>query len=59
MIHYKNLSWEEKETELENYKKGMTITAKILEINEEQSKIRCGIRELDGLDPFEFFEKRF
>ena len=58
MIHFKNLSWQEKESELENYKKGMTITAKILEINEEQSKIRCGIRELDGLDPFEFFEKR-
>ena len=52
MIHYKNLSYAEKESELEKYKKGQAIKAKILEISEEQSKIRCGIRELQA-DPFE------
>ena len=57
MIHYKNLSYIENESELEKYKKNQNIKAKILEINEEQSKIRCGIRELEN-DPFEFFAKR-
>ena len=52
MIHYKNLSYSEKESELEKYKKGQNIKAKILEISEEQAKIRCGIRELQA-DPFE------
>ena len=51
MIHYKNLDWNEQPSELEKYKKGQTITAKILEISEEKSKIRCGIRELKP-DPF-------
>ena len=57
MIHYKNLSYSESESELEKYKKKQLIKAKILEINQEQSKIRCGIRELEE-DPFSFFEKR-
>ena len=52
MIHYKNLSYGEKESELEKYKKGQNIKAKILEISEEHAKIRCGIRELQA-DPFE------
>ena len=51
MIHYKNLDWNEQPSELEKYKKGQTITAKILEISEEKSKIRCGVRELKP-DPF-------
>jgi len=57
MIHYKNLSYSEDESELEKYKKNQSIKTKILEISEEQSKIRCGIRELED-DPFEFFVKR-
>jgi len=52
MIHYKNLSYGEKESDLEKYKKGQNIKAKILEISEDQAKIRCGIRELQA-DPFE------
>ena len=51
LIHYKNLDWNEQPSELEKYKKGQTITAKILEISEEKSKIRCGVRELKP-DPF-------
>ena len=57
MIHYKNLSYAEKESDLEKYKKGQNIKAKILEISEEQAKIRCGIRELQT-DPFDFFVER-
>ena len=54
MIHYKDLSWSEKDTELEKYKKNQQIKFKILEINQESEKIRLGIKQLDG-DPFEFF----
>jgi small subunit ribosomal protein S1 len=54
MIHYKDLSWSEKETELEKYKKNQNIKFKILEINQENEKIRLGIKQLDD-DPFEYF----
>jgi len=54
MIHYKDLSWSEKETELEKYKKNQKIEFKIIEINQDKEKIRLGIRQLDK-DPFEFF----
>ena len=54
MIHYKDLSWSEKDTELKKYKKNQTIKFKILEINQEKEKIRLGIKQLDD-DPFEFF----
>jgi len=54
LIHYKDLSWSEKESELEKYKKNQTIKFKILEINRENEKIRLGIKQLDD-DPFNFF----
>ncbi len=54
MIHYKDLSWDEKETELEKYKKNQLIKFKILEINQESEKIRLGVKQLTD-DPFEFF----
>ena len=54
LIHYKDLSWNEKDSELEKFKKNQTIKFKILEINRENEKIRLGIKQL-GHDPFEFF----
>ena len=54
MIHYKDLNWSEKESELEKYKKNQLIKFKILEINQEDEKIRLGIKQLTD-DPFEFF----
>ncbi len=54
LIHYKDLSWSEKESELEKYKKNQLIKFKVLEINKESEKIRLGIKQLDD-DPFEFF----
>ena len=54
LIHYKDLSWSEKESELEKYKKNQIIKFKILEINRENEKIRLGIKQLDD-DPFDFF----
>ena len=54
MIHYKDLSWSEKESKLEKYKKNQLVKFKILEINKEKEKIRLGIKQL-GKDPFEFF----
>ena len=54
LIHYKDLSWSEKDSELEKYKKNQLIKFKILEINNKEEKIRLGIKQL-GDDPFEFF----
>jgi small subunit ribosomal protein S1 len=54
MIHYKDLSWSEKESELKNYKKNQLIKFKIVEINQEKERIRLGIKQL-AKDPFEFF----
>tara|TARA_Y100000590_G_C15693475_1_gene1004283 strand:+ start:242 stop:1954 length:1713 start_codon:yes stop_codon:yes gene_type:complete len=54
LIHYKDLSWSEKESELEKYKKNQKVQFKILEINVENEKIRLGIKQLEN-DPFEFF----
>ena len=54
LIHYKDLSWSEKDTELEKYKKNQLIKFKILEINNKEEKIRLGIKQL-GDDPFDFF----
>jgi len=57
MIHYKDLSYSEEETELEKYKKKSTLKAKILEINESKEKIRLGIKQLEN-DPFDFFKDK-
>ena len=54
MIHYKDISWNEKDSELANYKKNQSVKFKILEINQEKEKIRLGIKQLAD-DPFEFF----
>ena len=54
MIHYKDLSWSEKDSELEKYKKNQIVKFKILEINQEDEKIRLGIKQLTE-DPFDFF----
>ncbi len=54
LIHYKDLSWSENDSELEKYKKNQLIKFKILEINNIEEKIRLGIKQL-GDDPFEFF----
>ncbi len=54
MIHYKDISWNEKDSELQNYKKNQSVKFKILEINQEKEKIRLGIKQLAN-DPFEFF----
>ena len=54
MIHYKDISWAENDSDLKNYKKNQMIKFKILEIDREKEKIRLGIRQLEK-DPFEFF----
>ena len=54
MIHYKDLNWSEKDTELKNYKKNQSLKCKILEVNQDKEKIRLGIKQL-GNDPFDFF----
>ena len=57
MIHYKDIDFSEKDTELEKYKKNQVIKFKILEIDQKKEKIRLGIKQL-GDDPFKFFENK-
>jgi len=57
MVHYKDLSWSEKDTELGKYKKKQSLKLKILEIDQEKEKIRLGIKQLEK-DPFEFFQNK-
>ena len=57
LIHYKDLSYAENESELEKYKKNQLVKFKILEINQENEKIRLGIKQLEN-DPFEFFVEK-
>ena len=57
MVHFKDLSWSEKESELQKYKKNQIVKFKILEINQEDEKIRLGIKQLSE-DPFEFFANK-
>jgi small subunit ribosomal protein S1 len=55
MIHYKDISYEESVEELEKYKKNDTITAKVLEHNEE--KIRLGLKQFLP-DPIDYFKNK-
>lgn len=57
MIHYKDLSFDSDESELAKYKKNQLIKFKLLEINQENEKIRLGIKQL-GEDPFDFFMEK-
>ena len=57
MVHYKDLSWTEKDSELEKYKKKQSLKFKILEIDQGKEKIRLGVKQLEK-DPFEFFQNK-
>ena len=57
LIHYKDISWSEKDSELEKYKKNQPVKFKILEINTKGEKIRLGIKQLEE-DPFDFFTNK-
>ena len=39
MIHYKDISWQESEESLQKFKKGVSVKAKLLEIDTEKEKI--------------------
>ena len=51
------MSWSEKDSELEKYKKNQAVKFKILEINTKGEKIRLGIKQLEE-DPFDFFTNK-
>ena len=57
MIHYKDISYEESEKELKNFKKNDLITAKILEIDQGKEKIRLGLKQLLQ-DPLNYFKNK-
>ena len=48
LIHYKDLNYDEKESHLEEYRKGQSVKFKLLEVNEAEEKIRLGIKQLES-----------
>ena len=57
-LHCNDLSYtKDPETELKNYKVGDKIKVKILEIKEDQQKIRVGLKQTQK-DPFDFFKDK-
>jgi len=53
LIHVNDLSWDGKiEEELKNFKKGMKVKSKVLEVNAEKERVALGIKQLNE-DPFE------
>ena len=57
IIHYKDLSYEESEKELKKFNKNDTITAKVLECDQEKEKIRLGLKQLLP-DPLDYFKDK-
>ena len=57
-LHCNDLSYTgDPETELQNYKVGSKLKVKILEIKEDQQKVRCGLKQTQK-DPFEYFKNK-
>jgi len=57
-LHANDLSYSSNpEEELKNYKKGIKIKVKILEINKEDLKVRVGLKQLEK-DPFDWFKDK-
>ncbi len=57
MIHYKDISWNESERNLDKFKKNDVVKAKILEFDKEKEKIRLGMKQLEK-DPFAYFSNK-
>jgi small subunit ribosomal protein S1 len=54
MVHLSDLSWEEAgEEAIKAFKKGDTVTVKVLEIDAEKERVGLGIKQLSGEDPRE------
>ena len=57
-LHCNDLSYtKDPETELKNYKIGEKIKVKILEIKDDQQKVRVGLKQTQK-DPFDFFKDK-
>ena len=57
-LHCNDLSYtKDPETELKNYKIGEKIKVKVLEIKDDQQKVRVGLKQTQK-DPFDFFKDK-
>lgn len=57
LIHFKDYSWDEKPDQ-KMLKKGDRVTYKILEINSNERRIGCGLKQLQP-SPFEVLQKKY
>lgn len=51
LVHLSDLSWNNPEEEIKNYKPGMEVTAKVLRINSARGRVCLGIKQCE-YDPF-------
>jgi len=54
MLHFRDLDYSEKESELQKYKKRDILKVKILEVDKEQQRVRLSKKALEP-DPFEYW----
>jgi small subunit ribosomal protein S1 len=54
MLHHRELSYNEKDQDIRNYKKGQKIKVKVIELKDD--KLRFSIRAMDK-DPFDWFKE--
>ncbi len=53
MVHMSDISWDKSgEEAIKDYKKGMKVRAKVLDIDPEKERVSLGIKQITG-DPFE------
>lgn len=53
MVHMSDISWDKSgEEAIKDYKKGITVRAKVLDIDPEKERVSLGIKQITG-DPFE------
>ena len=58
LIHYKDLHYDEKESHLDQYRKGQAIKFRLLEVNEAEEKIRLGVKQLEDDEFTKVFENK-
>ena len=57
LLHKNDISYEQKEVDLNKFKKNQILKVKIVEVDKESEKIRISIRALET-DPFDYFKDK-
>ena len=58
LIHRNDLAWDETERDLKKFQKNQLLVTKVLECDSEKEKIRLGLKQALGSDPFDYFKDK-